>query len=113
MHERIGFVAACELARTRAGEDTSWRGHDERVVRGIRYQPPDWLQAAGGYAAEGPRGLQERRLGPRRVPWADYPGSGRGNCRAAAATSELGGSKKHPVSGTSARAPLTGAQHNW
>ncbi len=60
MDARIKFVAA-----VRAGEDSMTALCEEYgVSRRVGYK---WLAR---YAAEGPRGLQERRSGPRRVPWA-------------------------------------------
>jgi putative transposase len=60
MDARMRFVAA-----VRAGEDSMTALCEEYgVSRRIGYK---WLAR---YAAEGPRGLQERRPGPRRVPWA-------------------------------------------
>ncbi len=60
MDARIKFVGA-----VRAGEDSMTALCEEYgVSRRVGYK---WLAR---YAAEGPRGLQERRSGPRRVPWA-------------------------------------------
>lgn len=60
MDARMRFVAA-----VRAGEDSMTAMCEEYgVSRRVGYK---WLAR---YEAEGPRGLQARRPGPRRVPWA-------------------------------------------
>jgi putative transposase len=63
MEARMKFVGA-----VRAGEDSMTALCEEYgVSRRVGYK---WLAR---YVAEGPRGLQERRPGPRRVPWAITP----------------------------------------
>ena len=60
MDERMKFVAA-----VRAGEDNmSALCKRALISRRVGYK---WLAR---YAAEGPGGLEERKRGPRRVPWA-------------------------------------------
>jgi transposase len=81
MDARMKFVGA-----VRAGEDSMTALCEEYgVSRRVGYK---WLAR---YVAEGPCGLQERRPGPRRVPWAITP---------AQAEAIVGLRRQHPSWGT-------------